>query len=52
MHSPVDERHHAIDRMHQRIADKGFESIRTLDYAGTHWLGTFAAYAIGRRSID
>ena len=47
-----DERHHAIDRMHQRIADKGFESIRTLDYAGTHWLGTFAAYAIGRRSID
>ena len=48
----ADERHHAIDRMQQRIAAKGFESIATLDYAGTHWLGTFAAYAIGRQSID
>ncbi len=47
-----DERHHSIDRMQQRIAEKGYESIGTLDYAGTHWLGTFAAYAIGQPSID
>jgi hypothetical protein len=44
---PEDDRREAIVRMAKPIVDGGFASIESQEYAGTHWLGTFAAYALG-----
>ena len=35
-----------IERMAAAHRDHGLESIETTEYAGTHWLGTFAAWMI------
>ena len=42
-----DARGPSIEAMAESILATGMASIATTDYAGTHWLGTFAAYAIG-----
>jgi len=42
----TDHRHMAIERMAAAHRDHGLESIETNEYAGTHWLGTFAAWMI------
>ncbi len=32
----------------EHLAEAGFASIESQNYAGSHWLGTFAAYMLGR----
>ncbi len=41
-----------IDRMAARHRDAGLGALDGLTYAGTHWLGTFAAYLITRRGLE
>lgn len=42
-----DQRREALAASAQAHLDIGLESIHGAYYAGTHWLGTFAAYALG-----
>ena len=43
-----DSRFAVLKKDSDHLADAGLTSIRSQNYAGTHWLGTFAAYMLGR----
>jgi hypothetical protein len=42
----------ALAHAASRHARAGLDAIAGEEYAGTHWLGSFAAYLVTRRGLD